>query len=65
MRTGRPKKDKTKLLNVPLRVMVTMAQRDVIDEALRLEDCEFSEWARLILVRAAEKRVSQERKKEL
>jgi uncharacterized protein (DUF1778 family) len=61
MRTGRPPKAKDQLLNEPMKVMVTTAQRDLIDSALRLEGCEFSEWARAILVQAAEKLVNQAR----
>jgi uncharacterized protein (DUF1778 family) len=54
MRTGRPPKDESQRLIVPLRVMVTAAQRELIDAALRLEASEFSEWARGILLKAAE-----------
>jgi hypothetical protein len=39
--------------------MATPAQRELIDEALRLEGGEFSDWARALLVRAAEKRIAR------
>ena len=61
MRTGRPPKEESQRLTVPLRIMVTVAQRALIDEALQMEGGEFSEWARGILLKAAEKRVSQVR----
>ncbi len=58
-RMGRPRKEKGQLLNIPLRIMVTPTQRDLIEEALRLEQSEFSEWARAILLRSAERRIAQ------
>ena len=54
-------KAESQRLIVPLRLMVTSTQRELIDEALRLEGGDFSEWARGILLRAAEKRVAQAR----
>jgi hypothetical protein len=56
---GRPPKDKNKLMNVPLRLMVTADQKKLIDDAVQLESGEFAEWARTILLRAAQKRVAQ------
>ena len=64
-RRGRPPKDKDRRLSVILRVMVTEAQDALIRDALRLEGSEFSEWARTILVRAAEKRIAQARKQDV
>jgi hypothetical protein len=56
---GRPPKNKSQLMNVPLRIMVTAEQKQLIDEALELERSEFAAWARAVLLRAAERRVAQ------
>ena len=58
-RMARPRKEKGQLLSVPLRIQVTTAQRELIDEAIRLENSEFSEWARAILLEAAKRRIAK------
>jgi hypothetical protein len=62
MRTGRPPKDENQRLTVPLRLMVTTTQKNVVDEALRLDGSEFSEWARTILLDAAKRMIAQSKK---
>ena len=58
-RTGRPPKEKALLLNVPLRVMLTADQKDLIDRAAALDQSETAAWVRPILLRAAQERVNQ------
>jgi len=61
MPKGRPKKDKSQLHNLPLRVMVTASQKALIDEAVGLEGADFSDWARSVLVRTAQERIARDR----
>lgn len=46
-------------MTIPLRLMVTRAQRDLIDQAVRLEGGEFSDWARAILLEAAKRKIAK------
>lgn len=54
-KTGRPKKDKEMLMNMPLRIMLTAAQKEQINEAAKQESEEMSAWARRILLQEAAK----------
>ena len=50
---ARPRKSGNLLMNVPFRIMLTAEQKQVIDEAARLDGFDTSSWARPILLDAA------------
>jgi uncharacterized protein (DUF1778 family) len=50
---ARPRKSGNLLMNVPLRIMLTTEQKQMIDEAARIEEFDTSTWARPILLEAA------------
>jgi uncharacterized protein (DUF1778 family) len=56
---GRPRKDKSQLMNVPLRIMVTADQKRLIDQATALEGSEFAEWARAVLIDLAKRKIAK------
>lgn len=56
---GRPKKDKALLMNRPLRIMLTADQDELIRRAAELEGVDMTAWARPLLLRMAQERVSQ------
>ena len=51
---ARPPKDPRLLMNVPLRIMLTEAQRELIGRAAGLYGGDIAAWARPILLRAAQ-----------
>lgn len=64
---ARPKKDATLLKNIPLRIMLTADQRELIERAAITDGMDMTAWARPILIQAARERVEgtpgQKRKK--
>jgi hypothetical protein len=56
MHMGRPKKEKSLLLNIPLRIMLTSEQRDLIGAAAGRLGLDIAAWARPILLEAARER---------
>ncbi len=58
-RTGRPPKDKRLLMNIPLRVMLTAEQRELIEQAAQSDGLDMTAWARPILIRAAKDRLGK------
>jgi len=54
---GRPKKEKSLLMNVPLRIMLTAEQNRLIEEAAKLDQADMTAWVRPILLRAAHDRI--------
>jgi uncharacterized protein (DUF1778 family) len=60
-RTGRPPKDARLRMNVPVRIMVTAEQKQLLDAAVALENEELSGWGRAILLRAAKDRLARAR----
>lgn len=56
---GRPPKDKSQRKDVDLRIPVTTAQKERIMEAVALDSLDMAEWARGILIRAAENRIAK------
>jgi hypothetical protein len=59
-RMGRPPKDKADRKDVDLRVPVTAAQKARIMEAVALDGLDMAEWARALLIRAAENRLAKQ-----
>jgi uncharacterized protein (DUF1778 family) len=57
---GRPPKDKSLLMNIPLRIMLTADQRELIETAAKLDGADMTAWARPILLEAARRRVQQQ-----
>jgi hypothetical protein len=57
---GRPKKEKTLLMNRPLRIMLTAEQDDLIRRAAELEGLDMTAWARPLLLQAANERVARQ-----
>jgi hypothetical protein len=57
-RTGRPPKKKQLLLNIPLRIMLTADQREIIERAALSEGLDMTAWARPILLDAAKRRLN-------
>lgn len=51
---ARPKKDKRLLMTIPLRIMLTADQRELIERAAKQEGVDMTAWARPILLRAAQ-----------
>jgi len=58
-KTGRPPKDKRLLMNIPLRIMLTAEQRDLIEEAAKNVGADMTAWARPILIREAKRSVTK------
>lgn len=56
---GRPTKEPGQKMNVPLRIMLTAQQQELIRQAAEREGLDMTGWARPILLRAA----SQSREK--
>jgi uncharacterized protein (DUF1778 family) len=59
---GRPPKDKSLLMNIPLRIMLTADQKNLIEEAAKLDGLDMTAWARPLLLKAAERAVARNRK---
>jgi hypothetical protein len=60
---GRPPKPKDQLLNVPLRVMLSASQRDIIAEGARIDGfADVSTWARRVLLDTATRRAARAKK---
>jgi len=57
---ARPKKDEQLLKNIPLRIMLTADQSELIRQASALEGSDMTAWARPILLQAAQERVAKE-----
>lgn len=55
---GRPPKDKALLMNIPLRIMLTADQRELIERAAVTEGLDMTAWARPILLTAARERIA-------
>jgi uncharacterized protein (DUF1778 family) len=62
-RMGRPRKDKSLLLRLPLRIMLTADQKELIERAAKIERQEISAWLRPIIVRAAQEVVASEERR--
>jgi uncharacterized protein (DUF1778 family) len=56
---ARPPKDRSLLMNIPLRLMLTADQKELIDRAARLEKLEISAWARPLLLQAAQEVIAK------
>jgi hypothetical protein len=61
---GRPKKQADLLMNVPLRILLTADQKQLIEDAANLDQMDMSEWSRRLLVKAANERVAKAMKKQ-
>lgn len=55
---ARPRKEKSLLMNIPLRIMLTAGQRELIGRAAEVEGLDMTAWARPILLQAARARVA-------
>jgi uncharacterized protein (DUF1778 family) len=56
---ARPAKDPRFLMNIPLRIMLTQDQRELIEKAAEATGGDMAAWARPILIRAAEAEIVQ------
>jgi len=56
---ARPKKDSQLLMNIPLRIMLTLDQRELIEQAAKTDGMDMTAWARPILLQAARARVER------
>jgi uncharacterized protein (DUF1778 family) len=56
---GRPKKEKSLLMNRPLRIMLTADQDELIRRAAESQGIDMTAWARPILLDAARDAVEQ------
>jgi hypothetical protein len=56
---ARPPKDKSLLMSAPLRIMLTPAQKNLIDQAAQLGQMETASWARPILLQAAQEAIAK------
>lgn len=56
---ARPLKDKALLKRIPLRIMLTADQRELIEKAAKDRQLEMSAWARPILLEAAQHAVDE------
>lgn len=56
---GRPRKNEGALMNIPLRILLTAEQKQLIAEAANLDQVDMSEWARRLLLRAASERIAE------
>jgi hypothetical protein len=57
---ARPPKDPRDRKDVDLRIPVTANQKEKVMEAARLDQLDMAEWARAILLRAANQRIKKE-----
>ena len=60
---GRPTKEPGEKMDIPLRVMLTASQNELIRQVAQLEGMDISPWARAILLKAARKRRESDRKR--
>jgi uncharacterized protein (DUF1778 family) len=56
---GRPKKEKALLMRVPLRIMLTADQKELIEQAAKLEGVDMTAWVRPILLQLAKERIGK------
>ena len=56
---GRPKKEKSLLMNRPLRIMLTADQRELIEKAAQADGLDMTAWARPILLQAAQDQLAE------
>ena len=61
--SGRPPKDKFLLMNIPLRIMLTADQKELIEAAAKAEGLDMTAWARPILLQAAKSAGEKNRNK--
>lgn len=59
-RMGRPPKKQADRKDVDLRIPVTAAQKARVMEAVALEGLDMAEWARAVLLKAAENRLAKQ-----
>ncbi len=59
---GRPTKEPGEKMDVPLRIMLTSSQNELIRQAAQLESMDISPWARGILLKAARALMESDRK---
>jgi len=59
VKMGRPPKDESLKMTIPLRVMLTADQKKAIDQAAALEGQEVSAWVRPVLLEAARRRIAK------
>ena len=57
---ARPLKDKDLLLNVPLRIMLTADQKDLIADAAKMDGVDVAVWVRPIILDAAKRRIAKD-----
>ena len=60
---GRPTKEPGEKMDIPLRVMLTATQNELIRQAAQREGLDISPWARAILLKAAQGRSRSDRKR--
>jgi hypothetical protein len=60
---GRPTKEPGEKMDVPLRVMLTATQNELIRQAAQREGLDISPWARAVLLKAAQGRGKSDRKR--
>jgi hypothetical protein len=56
---GRPLKEKSQLMNRPLRIMLTAEQDELIRRAAELDGLDMTAWARPLLLQTARERVGK------
>jgi hypothetical protein len=56
---ARPKKDADLLMSIPLRIMLTAGQRELIEAAAKSVGADMTAWARPILLDAARQELSR------
>ena len=56
---ARPKKDKRLLMTIPLRIMLTADQRELIESAAKGEGVDMTAWARPILLQSAQDQLAK------
>ena len=56
---ARPKKDARLLMTIPLRIMLTADQRELIERAAKGAGVDMTAWARPILLEAAKREVAR------
>jgi uncharacterized protein (DUF1778 family) len=56
---ARPRKDKRLLMNVSIRIPLTADQKELIEEAAKLEQTDMTAWVRPILLRAAQESLAK------
>jgi uncharacterized protein (DUF1778 family) len=60
---ARPPKDKALLMNIPLRIMLTADQKELISAAAESEGLDMTAWARPILLKAARDQLAQRQRR--